>query len=248
MHKKLLLLGMALNCAMIQASEPSVVKKNYDAYRANQAALYHSALINDLSGDDQAIADEDKKNADANQKEEELNKKKQYDGVPGYWSTEPTVQSKTGRKFQKYAQYKEEKNSINDELSQKAQGDKVRFGKEILPIFQRTLEEDRFFIDTYCLPALKDCGTDINCYDLKGLSSKILTNPEFGLQRELLMYACFAKFASERNVQLAPEDMKMIAEHNPTTQEYFNGIQEGLMKMSVVREEILNPKTPEETV
>ena len=53
---------MALNCAMIQASESIVVEKKDDAYRANQAALYESALINALSDNVQAIADEDEKN------------------------------------------------------------------------------------------------------------------------------------------------------------------------------------------
>ena len=243
MQKKLLLLCMTVACAMIQAREHDLHnKEKYADYRAKQIFAYQSALINSLSGDDQAINEEDKKNDAENNREEESLRKEQYDGILGYLSTEPTEQSKVGRKFKEYAQCKQVKKDINKNLSENANKNKEKFSKEILPDFKRHLELDRYFINTYCLEGLKECRENIECYDSKGLSPTILTNPDFGSQREQLLYICVAKFSSERNVHVTPEELRMIAEHNPTTQIFFTGIQDGIKDMTDLREEILNPK------
>jgi len=246
MQKKLLLLIMAAHCAIHASDSHLHNEQHYADYTAAQAALYQSALINALSDNDKAIDEEDEKNAQEIKEEEESNKKKQYDGIPGYWATEPTAQSKTGRKFQHYAQHKENKNRINKDISKKAHENKDKFSKEILPEFRARLEDDRFFINNYCVAALRECREDVTCYDTKGLSSTIFTNPDFGAMRQALVYTCFAKFASERNVDVSVEELQMIAEHNKITQEYFNGIQDGIKNISLVRDEILNPKKQEE--
>lgn len=241
MQKNLLLLFVVVNCAMIQAGESNMADdKVYADYKNQQAALYQSALINALSDNDQAIDDQDKSNADVNDQEEKDSRKKQYDGIPGYWSTEPTVESETGRKFYQYAQHKSTKNSINKQFSEKAKNDKDKFNTEVLPNFKRRLEDDRYFINTYCVSALKDCRKDLTCYDKKGLSPQVFTNPHFDEQHEEMLYACAAKFASERGVNLTAEEMRMIAEHNCATKEFFNGIQAGNKAISAVRHEILN--------
>ena len=211
-----------------------------------EASLYRCQRRIDLaalSDNDQAIDDQDKSNADVNdQREEKDSRKKQYDGILGYWSTEPTIESETGRKFYQYTQHKSTKNSINKQFSQKAKNDQDTFNTEVLPNFKRRLEDDRYFINTYCVSALKDCRKeDLACYDKKGgLSPQVFTNPHFDEQHEEMLYACAAKFASERGVNLTAEEMRMIAEHNSATKEFFNGIQAGNKAISAVRHEILN--------
>ena len=233
---------MVVNCGIVQASECNIAdEKVYADYKRQQDALYQSALINALSDNEQAIDDQDKSNGDANDQEEKDSRKKQYDGVLGYWATEPTLDSKTGRKFYQYAQHKANKNNINKDFSEKAKKNKDKFNTEVLPNFKRILEEDRFFINTYCVSALKDCRKDLACYDRKGLSPQIFTNPKFDEQHEEMLYACAAKFALEHGVNVTAEEMRMIAEYNQATQEFFNGIQAGNKAISAVRHEILNP-------
>ncbi|HLJ31281.1 MAG TPA: hypothetical protein VKU36_02485 [Candidatus Babeliales bacterium] len=266
MQKKLLLLCVMVNCVIYASENETVEQKDYTEYRKQQEIAYHIALINALSGKDSAIDEQDqqnkqanddevKKNEEENKVEEENRRRQQYDGSVGYFGSQPTKDSKVGRKFADYAEQRKTKDALNNEdkrkkdaiyqnLSKEIKEKKNTFNSKVLPQFKRELEADRFFIFNYCLPALRDCGANVDCYDDKGLSSKVFTNAQFGLHRETMLYACAAKFASDNGVSLTPQEMKAIAQNTPTIKSFFNDLQTGIKELSDLRNEILNPKDP----
>jgi len=260
MQKKLVLLSIlsVLSCVKINASENETV--NQEKYAEYCKERYHAALIKALSDDEEAIDQEDQMSLQENEKEaknneqtykeeEEKKRKKYYDGVPGYLAYQPTDQSKVGLKFAKYAEQrklkdkanvedKKSKDKIYQQYSQEAKNKKNIFNTKIMPHFKHELEADRFFIFNYCLPALKECGMNLDCYDEKGLSSKIFTNSEFVVQREAMFYKRMATFSGVNGIDFTPEQMKLIAQKNSVIKGYFAGIQNGKTKFAMSRDEI----------
>ena len=269
MQKKILLLCIVVNCTIVQASETETVnQKDYAEYNKQQEELYHAALIKALRGEKDAIENEDKaneqisentvkENEQKNKKEEEDKRKQYYDGQPGWWGSEPTAQSKVGRKFQQYAQERIDKNQLNAEdrknkdtlwrqYSQKTKEKKDIFNKELLSQFKYTLEDRRYQVCKNQLDGLRNCRDNLVCYDKHGLSSTIFTNPHFGAEYELELYKDFVKLVTERNILLTIDELKQIAQDNPETKKLFEELQNGITRMSEVRDEILNPKKQEE--
>src|SRR5260221_1784126 len=117
MQKKLLLLFIVMHCAMIQAIITPDDKihdekdKKQSEYTRQQKEAYQKALVDALAGNEKAIDEEDQKNKKANDDEEKKSRTEQYDGSPGYWATEPSINSEIGRRYAEYAQYKQAKNN-----------------------------------------------------------------------------------------------------------------------------------------
>jgi hypothetical protein len=238
MQKKLSLLFIVMHCAMIQA----IITPDSE-YTRQQSEAYKKALVNALAGNEKAIDEEDQKNKQANDEEEQESRRQQYDGIPGYiWATEPTVNSEIGRKYYEYAQYKQGKNKIDQELSEITHQKKDLFNKEVLPILVFQMEASRFFVEHNCLPALHDCGVDFTCYDEKGLSSTIFTDDKFGAKYEQRVYVSGAKIATEKGIELTAEEVKTIVIGNQKTREFVEGIKDGIEKLSEERNSILNQK------
>jgi hypothetical protein len=270
MQKKLVLLSIlsVLSCVKINASENATV--NQEKYAEYCRERYHAALIKALSDDEEAIDQEDQKSMQendqeakvseqANKQEEENKRRKYYDGEPGYWASQATDKSKVGLKFAKYAEERKLKDKVNIEdkksrdkiyqqYSKEAKNKRNIFNTKILPQFKHELEADRFFIFNYCLPALKECGMNLDCYEEKGLSSKIFTNSEFVIQREAMFYKRMATFSAVNGINFTPEQMKLIAQNNSVIKGYFAGIQNGKTEFAVSRDEILNPKKNTEEI
>jgi hypothetical protein len=267
MQKKLLLLCVMVNCAMMQASEPSL---DYKDYTEQKTVAYQAALINALSGDGKALEKEDHKsreendqeakaNEQANKDEEECRKKEYFDGEIGWLgSQQPTTRSKVGRKFQEYAQYragkdaeisarKENKNKIWREISQEAAQKQKIFNEKVLLELAKRLEADRYFLHTYCVSAFQKCGKEEgkklnDCFDEKGISPTIFTNSHFETSYEDMLYKCIAQFSREQGAPVTPEELKIIAERNEKTKVFFKELQSGANKITTLREEILNPE------
>jgi hypothetical protein len=251
MQKKLLLLCAAINFVTIQAilfdldqldKTPINNEKNYTEYTEIQREVYQKALVDDLAGNEKALDAADQKNKQANDDEEKESRKQQYDGNPGFWATEPSINSEIGRKYHEYAQHKEAKNKVNQNFSKEMREKKELFNKEILLDLVHHLDADRFFLMNNCLSALQDCGSDLNCYDEKFLSPIIFSDSHFGSKYEKRLYASGAKMASQKGIILTPEEIKIIVAGNPKTKEFVQGIQSGLDEISKVRNDILNTK------
>jgi hypothetical protein len=198
--------------------------------------------VDALAGDEKAFDNADQKNKQANDDEEKESRKQQYDGNPGYWATEPSINSEIGRKYCEYAQHKDAKSKINQNLSQEMKQKKESFNKEVLPGLVYHVETDRFFLTNNCLSALQDCGSDLNCYDEKGLSSKIFTDPQFGSKYEQRSYMSGVKLALQQGIILTPEEIKTILAGNPKTKNFVQEIQNALNEISQARNDIFNAK------
>ncbi len=233
MQKKLLLL-VVISCAVIQAT----VTPDSE-YIRQQTEAYQKALVNALAANEKAIDEEDAKNKKANDDEEAESRKEQYDGSRGWLATEPSMNSVIGRKYYEYAQYKQAKNNIDQELSEAARQKKDLFNAEVLPILVFEMEANRFFVVSNCLSALHDCGADVTCYDEKGLSSKIFTDNAFGAKYEHRAYVSGSKIAAEKGILLTPEEIKAVVIKNPKTKDFVEDIKDGIEKISEARNNIL---------
>jgi hypothetical protein len=234
MQKKLLLLLIAVNGKMF-------AEVTYDAYKKQQTVEYQKALVNDLAGNEKAIDNEDQKNKQVNDDEEKESKKQQYDGT-GYWVTQPSTDSAVGREFHKIAQHKQEKNKINQDLSEITRKKRDKFNQDVLPDLAEKFEKERFFIADHCVAALRDCGTDLACYDEKGLSHKIATDVNFGSKYEQRLYTIAAHVSSGKEIGLTSEEIKRVLAGNPKTKEFIQDFQGGVKELSQMREDISNSK------
>jgi len=245
MQKKLLLLALAMNFVIIQADTDEAQtnnEKDYTKYTEQQRKAYKEALVAALAGDEKALDAADQKNKQTNDDEEKESRKQQYDGNPGYWATEPSVNSEIGRKYQAYAQHKEAKNKIDQDLSKEMKDKKELFNKDVLSALVYHVDTDKSFVMKNCLWTLQDCKSDLNCYEEKGLSSKLFTDPQFGSKYEQRLYATGVNVASQHTIVLTSEEMKIILTGNPQTKKVVQEIQNGLDEISKVRNDILNDK------
>ncbi|HEX4068993.1 MAG TPA: hypothetical protein VHX42_02755 [Candidatus Babeliales bacterium] len=242
MNKKLLLC-VAMNCPMVHAIITHVDKEDsYTRYTRQQSIAYQKVLVDALAGNEKAIDEEDQKNKKANDDEEAESRKQQYDGNPGIWATAPSINSEIGRKYHEYAQHKQKKNTINEDLSKDTKDKKKLFDEKVLLGLASHLESSRYFMVNNCLSALHDCGADLSCYDEKGLSSKIFTDDTFGLQYEQREYVSGTKIAAEKGITLTPEEIKTVVTGNPKTKDFVQDIKDGIEKISEARKNILDQK------
>lgn len=235
MQKKLLLSFMILHCVTVQAhGDDSDInnEKDYTEYTQKQRDAYQKALVDVLAGNDKAIDEEDQKNKQMNEEEEKESRRKQYDGQPGYWATEPSINSEIGRRYYEYAQHKQAKNKIDQDYSKDIRQKKDLFNKEVLPVLVREVQVRHFRVDDR-LAVLRDCGADIDCYKQEGFSSRIFKDPDFGSKYEHRLYMKAVKIALAQGILLTCDEMQTIFMGNPETKNFVQEMQNKLSKTSM---------------
>lgn len=251
MQKKLLLLFMAVNCVMVQASESDVngvdniVEPNkYSNYSAELNSRYKQALVDSLSGNDvEAISVLFGLIEKENRQEEADKRYGQCDCSHPFGGP---VNSKTGRKFQKFENARIEKNKINAICKTVFTTHKQAVEKEVIEatVDELTLKSNTMI--SYYKTLTRCGGNDQDCLRKGGVIWNVIISSDYLEAFCSAVYDPVVELVGKKGIPLTQEQIVAIAKKNPKTIALVARLADEKKEVENKLDEILNPKKENE--
>lgn len=221
----------------LEIAERLLREENTCQYRKLNKEGFEAALVAELSGKTDAIKEEYDKNIAANQAEEIANKAKEWNGSLGYLASEPTKDSKIGRKNIAITADKERKNKINQANNSLVNENKTHVSNVLV----RELSSTYHTLETQYIRGLKACGDDAVCLGKRDIVWEDVQREDFFDHFTLAAYEKAVIAAQQISIILATEDIKKMAEKNATISPKAKAVADAVQKAKNELHKILNP-------
>lgn len=189
-------------------------EKNIDDFAVSNMKAFEKALVDEFSGQADAIKQEYEKKMKENKEEEADDKAKMWDGSLGWiWSSEPTKASATGSANDVSRAYK----TAKDALVEKHKNIVEKNKDEVIQALDGDLKHQIYLLESLYLKGLQVCGGDADCLARRKINWHDIQREGFFTEFAPETYSVATRFAKEKGIQVSSEDMKKIAQENKKT-------------------------------